>query len=49
MKRVTALALAIVGLAVVSSRAESPETFDQAKTLSAQHDKPILLEFVRDE
>lgn len=44
----TAALVFIMGVTVVGTvDAQPPETFDQAKALSAQQDKPMLLEFFR--
>jgi len=40
--------LAVLTLASTSVMAQTPETFEQARAISAQSQRPILLEFYRD-
>lgn len=50
MKKIICLCLTMLffsGVTVRSQIQEKPETFEQAKKLSAELNKPILIEFVR--
>ncbi|MCD6161914.1 MAG: hypothetical protein J7K40_05820 [candidate division Zixibacteria bacterium] len=49
MKNAIIFALLILAICTSSLIAQSPETFEAVKTLSAQSGKPILLEFFRDD
>ena len=49
MKKIAVFALVLISVNVGISSAQKPETFEEAKTLSANQNKPILLEFFRDD
>ena len=48
MGRIAAIILILTGLYTVAG-AQQPEAFDQAKALSAELGKPVLLEFVHED
>jgi len=47
--QLTAILLGTVLLLPSAAQARKPETFEQAKAISVQRQKPILLEFYRDD
>lgn len=49
MKKIATFAFGLIGICAGMANAQNPETFEQAKALSAQQGKPLLLEFFRDE
>ncbi len=49
MKKIATIAFGLIGICTGMSNAQNPSTFEQAKALSAQQGKPLLLEFFRDE
>jgi len=49
MKKIAVFALILFSINVGISSAQKPETFEEAKALSANQGKPILLEFFRDD
>ncbi len=49
MKRIAFFTFILISANVGISSAQKPETYEEAKTLSANQGKPILLEFFRDD
>jgi len=49
MKKTAVFIFILISVYVGISNAQKPETFEEAKTLSASQGKPILLEFFRDD
>ncbi len=49
VNRITFPVLALMAMLAVAVNARQPETFAEAKTLAAEQDKPLLMEFFRQE
>jgi len=49
MRKIIAAAMLILIAIALPLTAQTPETFEETKNLSAQLSKPILLEFFRDD